>query len=56
VWTNQWIASLLFGIRPTDAATLIAVGVFVLAVAGVAGLVPARLSASVDPLVALRVE
>lgn len=56
VWTNRWIASLLFGVRPTDVMTLLAVGVFVLVVAGVASLVPARLGASVDPIVALRAD
>jgi predicted permease len=54
--TNHWVASLLFGVSSTDAATLAVVAVFVLGVAGLASLVPARLSASVDPVVALRAE
>jgi len=56
VWTNHWIASLLFGVSPTDTLTLAVVAAFVLAVAVLASLVPARLSASVDPIVALRAE
>jgi predicted permease len=54
--TSHWVASLLFGVSSTDSATLAVVAVFVLGVAGLASLVPARLSASVDPVVALRAE
>ena len=54
--TYRWVASLLFGVSSTDAATLAVVAVFVLSVAGLASLLPARLSASVDPVVALRAE
>jgi ABC-type antimicrobial peptide transport system permease subunit len=54
--TNHWVASLLFGVSSTDTATLAVVAVFVLGVAGLASLLPARLSASVDPVVALRAE
>jgi ABC-type lipoprotein release transport system permease subunit len=43
-------------VSSTDSATLAVVAVFVLGVAGLASLVPARLSASVDPVVALRAE
>jgi putative ABC transport system permease protein len=56
VLTNHWVASLLFGVSSTDTATLAVVAVFVLGVAGLASLLPARLSASVDPVVALRAE
>jgi putative ABC transport system permease protein len=54
--TNHWVASLLFRVSSTDTATLAVVAVFVLGVAGLASLLPARLSASVDPVVALRAE
>jgi predicted permease len=54
--TNRWVESLLFGVSPTDLATLVAVSGFVLAVAVAASLLPARLGASVDPVVALRAE
>ncbi len=54
--TNRWVASLLFGVSSTDTTTLAVVAVFVLGVAGLASLLPARLSASVEPVVALRAE
>lgn len=50
------LRTFLFEITPTDPATFIAVAVFLLAVALVAGLLPARRAYSVDPLVALRYE
>src|SRR5262249_49753618 len=55
-WTNRWIESLLFGVSPTDTVTLAVVATFVFAVAVLASLAPARLSASVDPIVTLRVD
>ena len=56
ILTSRWVASLLFGVSSTDLATLAAVACFVLGVATLAALVPARLGASVDPVVALRAE
>jgi len=50
------VSSLLFGVQPTDPATFAAVGLFMLAVALVACLVPARRATRVDPLVALRLD
>ena len=53
---SRWIESLLFGLKATHAAT-IAGAVLLLAVIGaVAGLLPARRAARVDPMVALRYE
>jgi predicted permease len=50
------VANMLFGLRGTDVATLIA-SVFVLLLVGVlAGYLPARRAASVDPVIALRYE
>lgn len=52
----RWIGSLLFGIRASDPATLlIAAGVLVV-VAMFAAWIPARRTAEVDPMVALRYE
>jgi predicted permease len=53
---NQVIASLLFGVRPTDPTTLALVVVTIVAVAVVACWLPAWRATRVDPLVALRTE
>lgn len=48
--------SMLFGLGPTDAVSFVAALVGVVLVAGVAGLLPARRAATVDPMTALRCE
>ena len=50
------LENFLFEVKPTDPATYIAVTVFLVSVAMLAGLLPARRAATVDPLVALRYE
>jgi putative ABC transport system permease protein len=50
------LSGMLFGVSPTDAATLSAVIFLVLAVAGAASLVPAMRAAQVEPMQVLREE
>jgi predicted permease len=50
----QWVKSLLFGLPPHDPLTMGLAVLVLLVVAAVAGYVPARRAARVDPMVALR--
>jgi macrolide transport system ATP-binding/permease protein len=50
------IASQLYGIKGIDGGVLAAAGFILLAAAALAGLIPARRAASIDPARALRTE
>jgi ABC-type antimicrobial peptide transport system permease subunit len=56
LFTGRLLHSLLFGLTPTDPATLIAAAATMLAVVMIAGAVPARRAARIDPLRAIRTE
>jgi predicted permease len=54
--TDSLVSSMLFGIEAADPLTLVAAVVLLLAVATMAGYLPARRASRVDPVVALRYE
>jgi ABC-type antimicrobial peptide transport system permease subunit len=51
---GQLIESLLFGLAPQDPATIAAAAAVLVAVAALAGYIPARRAMRVDPVIALR--
>jgi len=53
---TRLIASLLFGVRPRDPLTFVALSLLLVGVALLAVYIPARRAARIDPMVALRVE
>lgn len=53
---NHLLQDLLYDVTPTDLATLAAVTGFLIAVSGLACLIPARATTRIDPVVALRAE
>jgi len=54
--TTRWVESLLFGSRPQDPLTIGLAALVLLAVASIAGYLPARRAARVDPMAALKWE
>jgi len=53
-FSSRLLASILFGIQPTDVLTFVLVALFLLLVGVTACFLPARRAAGIDPLVALR--
>jgi putative ABC transport system permease protein len=51
---TRLMASLLFGVTPSDPATFVAVSLLLITIAAVASYIPARRATQVDPLTALR--
>jgi ABC-type antimicrobial peptide transport system permease subunit len=51
---SRFVATLLFGLAPTDALSVAAATGIMIAVAALAGFLPARRASRVDPMVALR--
>jgi ABC-type antimicrobial peptide transport system permease subunit len=53
---TRFLATLLFGIEPTDSVTFIVVSVVFFVIAMIAALIPAIRATRVDPVIALRSE
>ena len=51
---GRFVSTLLFGLAPTDAMTIVAATAVMVAVSALAGFLPARRASRVDPMVALR--
>jgi putative ABC transport system permease protein len=55
-WAGQGAATLLFGLQPYDAVSLMTAGALLTAIALIASYVPARRAAALDPITTLRNE
>jgi putative ABC transport system permease protein len=55
-WLSRYLATLLFGVKPFDAVTYLAVAALLLATAALACYIPGRRAMQTDPATALRIE
>jgi putative ABC transport system permease protein len=55
-WLSRYLVTLLFGVKPFDAVTYVAVAVLLVATAALACYIPARRAMRVNPMVALKYE
>jgi ABC-type antimicrobial peptide transport system permease subunit len=53
-WLSRFVSALLFGLEPTDPVTLTAAVALLAVVSAIAGWIPARRAAAIDPAEALR--
>ena len=51
---TRFLSAQLFGVSPTDPATIVSATAAMIAIAALAGLLPARRASRIDPMVALR--
>jgi predicted permease len=54
IWASRFVASLLFGVQPGNPLTIAAAGLILIAVAAIAGVIPAFHASRMDPASALR--
>ena len=56
VWLTGFLKSLLYGVRPLDATTMVGAAIVLLSCAALAGWLPARRASAIEPMEALRNE
>ena len=54
LWASRFVATLLYGLQPRDPMTFIGAAVVLMAIGLLAGWIPARRAARIDPTVVLR--
>jgi putative ABC transport system permease protein len=56
LWASRYVSTLLYGLEPRDSSTVAMAGVLLLTIGALAGWVPARRAAALDPARVLREE